>query len=457
MKFAAAAKVIGSPIRGDDKYYGDVSDADGKNVIGIPYESCYFGNFDVKKQQWKEIGSDLGDHYGKYSGGIIAKDGNLYCVPFCANRIAKLNIESQEISFVGDSYDGLEKWDGCVMGNDDNIYFIPCCHSHVMKLDVKSGETFPIGDEFEGGDRKWSGGAVGSDGCLYFVPFDGKRVLRVDVVNGTTTMIGDSYDGDGKWIGCIAGRKKHILYCCPCNANQILMININYQTTSLIGQDLGNSYWKWSGFVKDHNNYIYGIPCGCNYVLFFNLKYNLTSLIGDDLGNKREKWCGGALTEDESIHSMPSLAEKVLKITPFLTRWKTTVLSDIVQCNQNNASFINILAIKVEVDDEVYCVNESLSAWKSFEEWIENANHPLSNAIIHTGIISIQHLQRCINRMKDDEYLILTMYPTISEKEIKEMIDDNDHILWSCHDLFIEDDEEHRRMRFINTEVWDSD
>jgi len=107
----------------------------------------------VKEQRWKEIGSDLGVGHAKYRGGFIPKDGNLYYVPFNANRIAKLYIESHQISFVCDLYDSKFKWDGCVMGNDGNIYSIPYCHSHVMKLDVKSEQAFLIGDDFENDDK----------------------------------------------------------------------------------------------------------------------------------------------------------------------------------------------------------------------------------------------------------------------------------------------------------------
>jgi len=325
------------------------------------------------------------------------------------------------------------------MGNDDNIYFIPHHDSHVMKLNVKSGQKFLIGDAY-GKDDDWSGGVVGSDGCLYFIPHNAKRVLRVDVVNGTATMIGDSYDGNMKWRGCIAGRKNHIIYCCPCDANQILMINIVDQTTSLIGGNLGNDSHKWSGFVKDHDNRIYGIPSNSNHVLFFNPKTHQTSLIGDDLGDEGLKWNGAALTKDESIYAIPCNTEKVLKITPFLTRWSTAVLNDIVQCNGNNTSFINIVALMGNIE---YAVN---NAWSYLEESInnqmKNTDHSLVTSKVHTCVITFQRLQHCINRMDDDEYLIIAMYPTHYINEIKEMIAKNNHILWSCNESFTNHDEE---------------
>jgi len=51
MKFAAAVKVIGSPIPGNWKYSDTISDTDGKNVIGIPLNSFYFLKFDLKEQR----------------------------------------------------------------------------------------------------------------------------------------------------------------------------------------------------------------------------------------------------------------------------------------------------------------------------------------------------------------------------------------------------------------------
>jgi len=90
---------------------------------------------------------------------------------------------------------------------------------------------------------------------------------------------------------------------------------------------------------------------------------------------------------------------------------------------------------------------ESPSTWKSLEESIQNAYHPPSISRVYTGFITIQHLQRSINKMKDDEYFIIAMYPTHYENDIKEIIAGNDHIPWPCNDLLTEHDEEHRTKR----------
>ena len=63
-----------------------------------------------------------------FSDTIKGKNGCLYGIPSCTNRVAKFDVATQNITFISDEFKGEFKWKGGVEGMNDNIYGVP--HEH---------------------------------------------------------------------------------------------------------------------------------------------------------------------------------------------------------------------------------------------------------------------------------------------------------------------------------------
>jgi len=112
--------------------------------------SKYFGKkilkFDPSSQRSSFI--DLGEGAndgGGWSGGALANDGCIYCVPTTANRVLKIDPASSSMSLVGDDVGGTQesirrgyKWRGAVRGADSCIYGLPDqASSALLRIDTR--------------------------------------------------------------------------------------------------------------------------------------------------------------------------------------------------------------------------------------------------------------------------------------------------------------------------------
>ena len=55
----------------------------------------------------------------------MAPDGNIYGIPSHADKVLKVNTQTQEVTQIGPALKGRYKWGGAVVGNDGAIYGIP--------------------------------------------------------------------------------------------------------------------------------------------------------------------------------------------------------------------------------------------------------------------------------------------------------------------------------------------
>jgi hypothetical protein len=182
-----------------------------------------------------ELPEDGGD--GKWESGALASDNRIYYMPACARRIMRLNPDNDSLSSVGDDLGTtrFDKYKGTVVGNDDFVYCIPCDATCIVKFDPANPDTTStVGEKAEEG-FECENGVLGGDGYIYAVNCAG-QVLQIDTTSNNYTWIGDRiYDSGWGWGDAIIGVDKCI-YWPPYNANRVLKFDPEtQQLPSLVG------------------------------------------------------------------------------------------------------------------------------------------------------------------------------------------------------------------------------
>ena len=72
-----------------------------------------------------------------------------------------------EATLVGDQLPGNVKWSGGVLAADGNIYGIPHHATQVLRFDPRTQQATLVGDQLPGDRVKWQGGGLAADGNIY--------------------------------------------------------------------------------------------------------------------------------------------------------------------------------------------------------------------------------------------------------------------------------------------------
>jgi len=132
----------GSLESSQNKWSGGVIDRYGF-IYGVPYDSNSILRItpgpDLKPPQ---LFATLSSDPGKWSGGVLGPDGNIYCIPYNSTTILKIvpgsnnfaNPSYELIQLPDDIKNGEGKWSGGVLAPDGNIYGIPYNSTTVLKI-----------------------------------------------------------------------------------------------------------------------------------------------------------------------------------------------------------------------------------------------------------------------------------------------------------------------------------
>ena len=95
---------------------------------------------------------------------------------------------------------GCAKWYDAVLAPSDGcVYCVPFGARRVLRIDPKTQAATPIGDDLSAlGDYKFACGALAPDGCIYCPPFGANRVLRIDPASRSATLVGDDLSAEGE-------------------------------------------------------------------------------------------------------------------------------------------------------------------------------------------------------------------------------------------------------------------
>ena len=122
--------------------------------------------------------------------GVRANTGSIYCAPYGADHILKININDGTV----ETLDNVElpetgEWLGesGALATDNNIYYMPTDARRIMRLNPDNDSLTSVGDDLGGGGCKYCGTVVGNDDFVYGIPFAATRIIKFDLTNPETT------------------------------------------------------------------------------------------------------------------------------------------------------------------------------------------------------------------------------------------------------------------------------
>lgn len=275
------------------------------------------------------IGDDLGRGGDKWKGGVLAQNSMIYCIPYCARRVLRIDPWRHRTVVVGDNLgDVYGKWSCGILARNGSIYCLPGKARRVLRINPglegeEEDTTEFIGDDM-GSEYKYHAGVLGEDGMIYGIPVQGFKVLCIHPETGTTTLIGEELGFSRShfgtmymWSSVVLGRNSKI-YGIPNGANQVLELDPKTQSTTLIGHFVfGPDSGCWyCGGVCAENGKIYCFPYDAPMILEIDPTEKGTRLIGENYGDYGDKWRDGVLARNGKIYSLPNFEDRVLEIDP---------------------------------------------------------------------------------------------------------------------------------------------
>jgi streptogramin lyase len=311
-----------------DQWCSFVDGGDGF-LYGIPSNARRVVKYNPLDKSLTEIGPDLGNGGYKWACGVRANNGKIYCAPYDAEHILKIDpiqgtvetlddveLPETELPETGNGY----LWASGALAQDNYIYYMPFDARRIMRLNPDNDSLTSVGDDLGEQGFKYIGTVVGNDDCVYGIPHEATRIIKFDPTNpDTTSTVGEeAEEGEFECDNGVLGGDGNI-YAVN-RYGQILQIDTTSNNYTWIGDRIYSGYGPgWGHPIVGADKCIYWPPSHANRVLKFDPEtQQLPSLVGDDLG---EGWClkwqGGALATDGVIYCFPDRATQVLAIDPF--------------------------------------------------------------------------------------------------------------------------------------------
>lgn len=239
---------------------------------------------------------------GKFAGGVLAPNGNIYCIPHSSTYVAIINPYTKKVdtsTITGLS--GTSKWYGGVLATNGKIYCIPYQSSQILIIDTKdntisyiSGITNSNYPSIVASQEKWIGGVLAPNGKIYCSPYFAQCVLIIDTSNDTVNL-----------TDIVGITSTNPIYGATPSTNGLLWRSTNTES--------------FGGAVLAPNGKVYFIPAAAYGILEINpenntvnTSYRYPSTIR--VNNQRFSFFGSCLAPDGNIYLAPWNFNKFLKI-----------------------------------------------------------------------------------------------------------------------------------------------
>ena len=184
--------------------WSDFVEGDNGFWYGIPYKAQKVFEFNPKDKSMKEIGPDLGDGDGKFTYGIKANNGSIYCIPYFRTehflKITPKDGGNAEIKLIKDHRlpeEGNKLWYSGALAKDGCIYCMPYNAHFILKLDPNNGDSLSlVGDDFGNLQAKYDGVVSTKNGCIYGIPYNSKQIIKFYPEDNSLSNVGDKLKED---------------------------------------------------------------------------------------------------------------------------------------------------------------------------------------------------------------------------------------------------------------------
>ena len=177
-------------------------------IFAAPFKASHVLAYDPATKVAAMVGPDLSflveGSSGKFSDIVAHPNGKFYLIPYCAENVLVLHPDravSAPDYFLDTPFGPLNdaageggdlfKWSGGVLASNGCIYCVPCGAEFVLKIDVAKNTACPCGESTiqMGVTLKWRGGTLAHDGKIYCTPSNCHSILVIDTATDTTSYI----------------------------------------------------------------------------------------------------------------------------------------------------------------------------------------------------------------------------------------------------------------------------
>ena len=304
-------------------------------LYGIPFMANRVLKFCRKDEFMTEIGPEFNDHDAWWCGIFSANHQKIYCPPISEDgKFLIIDIENQIVSLLDhplpETNNGSHYlWRSGALAADGNIYFMPYRANKILKLNTTDDTLSTVGNDFSKDMKKNKFGAtvVSHDGTtIYGLPCHEDKIIKYNIMTpNVISIIGEgTFNSDIVFTNAIM---------CPNNTTiigldrhgQILLFNtLNDAHMVIEGRLYHDSGNGWGDAIIGSDQNIYWPPQESNKVLKFDLSTKKRSLIGDDFSDNTHygqcKWSSGCIPSDDDksnngfAYFIPDSCKYILKL-----------------------------------------------------------------------------------------------------------------------------------------------
>lgn len=271
-------------------------------IYCTPYNASMILKVDPTDNSYSSVGS-LGSNASQWSGAALASNGYIYCVPMYSANVLKIDTSNDTTSKIGSLGTGGDKWHGCVMARNGMLYGIPCSATTILKINTSNDSVSTFGSgTVPAGAYKYLGGSLAPNDCIYIPPFSTANILKIDTSNDYVSLIGDP---TGTYAGAITA-PNGCVYGVPLTGNNVLKIDPSDDSISYISftGDAGES--DWINGTLAPNGHIYCFPYDATTILDIDTNTDTASVFGTIAAGTGKYWGGGAVSLNGVIYVPPA-------------------------------------------------------------------------------------------------------------------------------------------------------
>ena len=316
---------------------------------------------------------------GKFAGGVLAPNGNIYCIPYDADYVAIINpytktVDTTSIRGLSGGLSSSQKWWGGVLAPNGKIYCVPYKSSNILIINTTNntvsyitgitGANYPSLNTYNpstANTDKWIGGAIAPNGKIYCAPYFARCSLIIDTNNDTVNLT-DIQQVDSSsypkiiWRGLTQNAEAFggaalgpdgNIYFLPSNAIGLLKVNPNNNSTdgsSYVFPPPLNSFtsdayrFKYFGSALGPDNNIYiapwylsNAPAAQRYFLKIDVTKDVSNqqftIVTPKIDASSASYHGVVCSLNGNLYAIPNNATNIAIINPITSTADNTTLT----------------------------------------------------------------------------------------------------------------------------------